>query len=129
MATMWTYTARLAQERPEPHAYGAYTAARIGDLLAACVRDHDALDPAHTIDVPFQLVRDDPDGAVARVYAKAEQPLSEASRAAIAEYTRTHPPARHGRVVYELADFGLDARALRERFRAYTERFGVPLEV
>ena len=129
MATMWTYTARLAQERPDPIAYGAYTAERIGDLLAACVRDRAALDPARTIDVPFQNVRDDPDGAVERVYAKAAQPLSAASRAAIAEYTRTHPPGRHGRVLYELADFGLDARALRERFKPYTDRFAVPLEM
>jgi len=129
MATMWLYTARLAQERPDPLAYGAYTAERIGDLLAACVRDRAALDPERTIDVPFQLVRDDPDGAVARVYAKAAQPLSAASRAAIADYTRAHPPGRHGKVLYDLADFGLDARALRERFRPYTERFAVPLEV
>jgi len=129
MATMWTYTARLAQERPDPIAYGAFTAERIGDLLAACVRDRAALDPARTLDVPFQLVRDDPDGAVERVYAKAAQPLSASSRAAIAAYTRAHPPGRHGRVLYNLADFGLDARALRERFRPYTDRFAVPLEM
>jgi hypothetical protein len=129
MATMWTYTARLAQERPDPLAYGAYTALRIEDLLRACVRDRASLDPARALDVPFQLVRDDPDGAVERVYAKAGQPLSGTSRAAIVGYTRAHPPGRHGRVLYDLADFGLDARALRERFRAYTDRFAVPLEM
>jgi hypothetical protein len=129
MATMWTYTARLAQERPDPRAYGVYTAERIEDLLRACVRDRAGLDPQRALDVPFQLVRDDPDGAVERVYAKAGQQLGAASRAAIAAYTRAHPPARFGKVLYDLADFGLDARALRERFRAYTDRFDVPLEM
>jgi hypothetical protein len=129
MATMWTYTARLAQERPDPIAYGAYTAERIEDLLRACVRDRAALDPARTIDIPFQLVRDDADSAVARVYAKAGQPLSGGSRSAIAEYTRAHAPGRHGKVRYDLADFGLEAPELRERFRAYTDRFAVPLEM
>ncbi len=30
--------------------------------------------------------------------------------------------------IYDLADFGLDGRALRERFRFYTDRFPVRLE-
>ena len=33
-----------------------------------------------------------------------------------------------GRVVYDLADFELDGRELRERFRFYTDRFPVRLE-
>ncbi len=129
MATMWTYTARLAQDRPDPRAYGAFTAERIADLLAACVRDRVVLPAEGSIDVRFQDVTSDPDGTVARVYAHAGQPLSDASRRAIADYTASHPPGRHGKVRYDLADFGLDARALRERFRPYTERFSVPLEM
>ena len=31
-------------------------------------------------------------------------------------------------VLYDLADFDLDARELRERFRFYTDRFPVRLE-
>ena len=45
--------------------------------------------------------------------------------------TRTsasHPKGKHGAHAYTLADFGLDEPAVRDRFAAYTERFGVEAE-
>ena len=41
----------------------------------------------------------------------------------------THPRGRHGTVVYDLADFGLDADERRAALRPYVERFGVREEV
>ena len=38
------------------------------------------------------------------------------------------PQGRHGRHDYALADFGLEAGLVRERFARYVERFGVPEE-
>jgi hypothetical protein len=41
-----------------------------------------------------------------------------------------HPRGKAGRVVYDLAgDFQLDPKALRERFRFYTDLFPVRHEV
>ena len=43
VATMLAYTARMASEHPDPVAIGRYWADRIVTLLAACLRDRDAV--------------------------------------------------------------------------------------
>ena len=127
--TMMTYTARRAQERPDPHGLGAFLVDRVGDMLDACVRDRDVWPATQSIDIAFHELVADGDAMVARAYAKAGQPLDDVSKRAIADYARTHPQGRHGRIDYDLADFGLDAGHLRERFRKYTDRFAVRLEM
>jgi hypothetical protein len=42
--------------------------------------------------------------------------------------SRSHPKDRHGAHRYSLGAFGLDARALRPRFKSYCERFGLEPE-
>ncbi len=127
-ATMICYTARLQQKRPDPAAYGRYVVERMTDLLGACLRDRDLWPASQSIDVRFQEFVADQDGAVESVYAKAGQPFSEASRLAVADYARTHPAGRHGRIAYDLAQLGLAAGALRDRFADYCTRFGVKSE-
>ncbi len=39
-----------------------------------------------------------------------------------------HPRGRHGGVIYDLAEFGLDAGERRAALRFYTERFNVTEE-
>jgi len=127
-ATMACYGARLSEDRPDPRRYGRYWKDRILDLLRACARDRDQLPAAQSLDIRFhELVGRDVEW-VERIYALAGQPLPETSRAAIQRYMDEHPQGLHGRVRYALADFGLDARALRDEFRFYTDHFGVKLE-
>ena len=123
--TMMVYTARLQQDRPDPSTYGRYVVERTHDLLSACMRDRDLWPEEHSLDVRFHDFVADQDAAVEHVYAKAEQPLSPASRDAIRHYADTHRQGRHGKLEYRLSDFGLRAEELRERFAPYVERFGV----
>ena len=67
-------------------------------------------------------------GTVESIYRIAGVEWGEDSRSAIEEYQNSHPRGRFGRVQYDLADFGLKADELRERFRFYTDRFPVRLE-
>lgn len=127
-ATLMTYTARLAQAHPDPAAYGRYVVERSADLLDACLRDRALWPPERSIDLHFHELVADQDRAIHQLYARAGQPIGERSRRAISDYAESHPQGRHGKVRYDLADFGLEVAALRERFRAYTERFGVRLE-
>jgi hypothetical protein len=127
-ATMICYGARLSEDRPDLRRHGHYWKERIKDLLLACVRDRDEIPAAQSVDIRFhELVGRDVEW-VERIYGLAGQPLPPTSRAAIERYMATHPQGLHGRVIYRLEDFGLDAAALREEFRPYTERFGVRLE-
>ncbi len=128
MATMVAYTARMHVERPDPVAIGRYWSARVEDLLAACVRDRHLLPAEQSIDVRFHELTADDVGMVERIYALAGQPMTPAVRAAMDAFMADHPRGKHGALVYDLADFGLDAVERRAALRSYSERFGVEEE-
>lgn len=127
-ATMITYTSRMSAERVDPVAMGHYWADRIERMLRACVRDR-AWQPAErSLDVLFHEYMGAELETIGKIYAMAGLPFDDATRGHIDAYNRTHPRGRFGRVLYDLRDFALDGRELRERFRFYTDRFPVRLE-
>jgi hypothetical protein len=65
---------------------------------------------------------------VERVYDMAGQPLDRPALAAMHTFMADHPRGRHGAVLYDLPEFGLDAGALKESLSFYSERFGVTPE-
>jgi hypothetical protein len=127
-STMIAYTARLSATRVDPVALGHYWADRIETMLLQCTRDRSALPDARSLDVLFHEYMGHELETVERIYAIAGLPFAENAREAMDAYQRSHPRGRFGRVRYDLADFGLDAAGLRERFRPYTDRFPVRLE-
>jgi hypothetical protein len=124
MVTMITYTQRMAVEHPDPRACGAYWSARVEDLLRGCARDRDLLPDARTVDVRFHEFMADDLATVRHVYEVADQPFTDATASAMAEFVAAHPRGRHGTVVYDLADFGRDPVERRAALRFYAERFG-----
>jgi hypothetical protein len=124
MVTMITYSQRMAIDHPDPQACGAYWSARVEDLLRGCARDRDLLPDDRTVDVRFhELVADDL-ATVRRVYEVAGQPFTPDTRRAMADFVAAHPRGRHGAVVQDLTDFGLDPAERRAALRFYAERFG-----
>jgi hypothetical protein len=80
------------------------------------------------VDVQYtELVRD-PVTTVERLYAAVGDTLDDPARAAISQYAAAHPKGVRGTHEYDLAEFGLRAGELRERFAGYTERYGVAPE-
>ena len=127
-STMAAYTTRISAEKADPRWIGHYWADRIEKMLQACVRDR-ALQPAErSLDVLFHEYMGAELETVKKIYALAGMPFDDDTQRRIDDYNRTHPRGRFGRVVYDLADFELDGRELRERFRFYTDRFPVRLE-
>ena len=125
LATMMTYLARLNLETVDPALIGGYWADRLETMLRACVRDHELLPPARSIDVRFDEFMADDVAMVQRIYAVADQPFSEETRGAMDDFMRTHPRGRHGGVVYDIARFGLDPDERRRVLRFYVDRFGL----
>jgi hypothetical protein len=83
----------------------------------------------HFIDVQFaELVRD-PVGTLAGVYAKLDWELGGDVRERIAAYARAKPKGSRGAHRYSLAAIGLDAADERERYRFYTQHYGVANEI
>jgi hypothetical protein len=128
MSTMIAYTARLHCDPVDPVAIGHYWADRLDRMLAACDRDRDRLPADQSMDVHFDRFMADDMGTVEAIYELADQPFDDRARRALADYGDTHPRGRHGGLIYDLADFDLDADELRTRFVGYTSRFQVAEE-
>jgi hypothetical protein len=125
---MISYSARMSQAAPDPLVIGRYWADRIEDKLGACVRDREALPTGQSIDVRVPEFMADDVAMVERIYDLAAQPMTAGVRHAMDAFMVEHPRGRHGGVIYDLADFGLDAA---ERYRAlefYIDRFDVEIE-
>jgi hypothetical protein len=127
--TMLAYGDRMRRAAVEPEQLAAYWVDRVDRLLRACVRDRDLLPADRTVDVPFHEFMADDVGMVERIYAHNDRPLTPEARAQLDAFMAANPRGKHGRLAYDLrGDFGLDADAVRDRFRYYLERFPVEVE-
>jgi len=125
VVTMLTYAARMSIAHPDPVEYGRYWSQRVEDLLRACERDRDLIPAGQAIDVRFHEFMADDFAMVERIYAVAGQPMTQEARAGMERFLAGHPRGRHGTVIYDLADFGIDASERRRALRSYADRFGV----
>jgi hypothetical protein len=110
----------------------AYIAQRWSHVLELCVDRIETFrdaNPEHPIvDVQYlDLVRE-PAQTVARIYDAVGWPDDPGAMHAMEEFVAANPKGRFGAHRYDLADFGLDAGQVRERFAGYVERYGVELE-
>lgn len=118
------------QKRPDIQAHVTYWVDRIEQMLRAYLRDMDVVPAQRRVDLLFQDVIADDVGTAQKVLEAAGLPSSPESVQDMRDYMQNHPRGRDGRVVYDLeGNFGLDLKALRERFRFYTDRFAVRHEV
>lgn len=127
LATMVTYTARLHLERVDPLAFGDYWAPRVEQMLDRCLHDRDLLPADQSIDIRFDEFMADEWATIESIYALADQPLSDASRAAINQFLHDHPRGRHGAIDYRAEPLGIDPVERARALKPYAERFGVPV--
>ena len=129
LCTMIAYSNRLSAADPDPRIVGRYWSARIEDMLRACVRDRDVLPAAQSIDVRFDEFMADDVAMVERIYELADQPFSASVRSAMDAFMAEHPRGRHGSVLYDATQLGIDVDERRGALAFYSERFGVTPEV
>ncbi len=67
----------------------------------------------------------DPVGTVAVLYRHFGLPLAPGVAAAVGKYARERPQGGYGPRDYRFEDHGLDTDTERQKFRGYTERFGI----
>jgi len=128
MVMMLAYTARLTRDRVDVEGIGVYWANRLERMLRRCANERDVLPPAQSIDVRFDEFMADDVAMVGRVYELAGQPLDGRALQAMQSFMLEHPRGRHGGVVYDLPQFGLDEAELRSSMAFYTERFAISRE-
>jgi hypothetical protein len=128
VGTMIAYGGRLRYDTVPTHAIGRYWADRAAVMCDRCVADRELLPADRSIDVFFDEFMADDVATVERIYQLAGQPFTGAVRAAMDEFMVHNPRGRHGAVLYDLDQLGLNYDEVLERNRAYVERFGVSLE-
>ena len=79
-------------------------------------------------DLQFREFVSDPIGAVEKVYGHFGLPLSGQAVDRMRAFVAANPQGKHGVHRYRPAEYGLDPDRERERFRRYTERFGIEAE-
>ena len=85
--------------------------------------------PEHPIcDILYADLVERPVDTVRTIYSSLGLELDPVAAAAIGAYVDAHPKGEFGSHRYDVAEFGLDAAALRERFSSYTDRYGIPEE-
>ena len=103
-------------------------------MLEESIRRIDAFRSTHPdhpiVDVQYDDLMRDPVGAVESIYSSAavvrENRLDATAREAMTAYVAAHPKDSMGVHGYDLAEFGLDAAQLGERFSDYVDRYDVP---
>jgi hypothetical protein len=123
ICTMFAYTARMSQDRPDPQRIAQYWAHRFELLLSSCVADREVLPDA--MDVHFDEFMADDLAMVERIYARAGQPYTPEAASAMAAFMADHPRGKYGGVVYDLAELGIDPAERARALYGYTARFGV----
>ena len=123
MVMMICYTARMHRSPVDVHEIAGYWADRLERMLAALVRDRDAIPAQRSIDITFDKFMADDLATARKVYALAGEPLTGEAETAMADYLAGHQRGRLGRVATSCEMFGLDEADLRRRFAPYVERF------
>jgi hypothetical protein len=110
----------------------AYIAEHWTALLEDSKTRIDAFRDAHPehpiIDVAYADLVEQPVDTVGRLYDALGAPLSIEASEALGAYVGATPKGKFGEHHYDLATFGLEEGALRERFAGYIERYGVVAE-
>jgi Sulfotransferase family len=112
--------------------HGRYIADHWTQMLERSVASVAAFRAAHPdkriCDVHYADLVRDPLGTMRSVYAAFGDEFSGQALGAMTQHVESHPKGKFGRHAYDLAEFGLDAGAIRDRFRHYVEGYGIPLE-
>ncbi len=74
-------------------------------------------------DLQFADFMSDPVGAVKKIYAHFDQPLSIEGEAALRAWNEGHPQGRHGEHRYAHRDFGVSEAEILDRFSDYLDYF------
>jgi hypothetical protein len=110
-----------------------YVARHWTAMLEESVRRIDAFRTAHPehpiVDVQYADLVDDPVGTVRGIYGACDAGVDDDALAAVGAYVGANPKGSLGAHRYDLAEFGLDADEIRERFSGYVERYRVPIEL
>ena len=132
VASILEATARVRSDAVDPEQVKAwFTPDTCLTQIESAQRFRDS-NPQHAerfFDVRYESLVTDPFSTLADIYDHFHIPFQAAAEAAMRRYLEAKPKDKHGRHDYaRVATESSEGGAIRERFRAYQERFDVPSE-
>jgi hypothetical protein len=119
-------TTRIASMRGhDPVALGQQWLDTWGQAMDRAMAVRARASPEQFLDVHYDELMTDPAGQVQRIHRWAGLGGEEAAFGVVQAWLAENPRHKHGVHQYTLEHYGLDAQRVAERFRDYTERFGV----
>jgi hypothetical protein len=120
----------MTSARVNPHAIGTQWAESWAEALKKTIafRDGGSVEENRFFDVHYLESMKDPVEMVRRIYGHFEIDFSGEAERRMREFLAVNPKDKHGAHRYTLEETGLDPERERERYRFYTDRFGVEME-
>jgi hypothetical protein len=114
----------------DPHQIGLETTSYWAEVLIQAIQFRQAHPVAQRrfYDVYYHELTRDPLGTVQRLYAHFGLPFTQEAEVRMRQYLAQHPQHQYGVHRYTMEQFGLRPAEEAERYRAYRDHFGIPLE-
>ncbi len=112
----------------DPREIAGHWLAKAELMVRGSMEIRDKVGPEHFIDVYYHNLMKDPVGEIGRIYDALKMSFTEKNRDLVLRWVSQNPQHKHGTHSYRLEDYGLDRETIREKFRPYIDRFGIPEE-
>jgi len=128
-ATMLSYGDRVRRYKVEPENNFNYWHNRIKTLLERFTEDYQLIPEDQKCDIFFQDLIKDNLNSVKSIYSKNSFKFDKLANDEIKEYMNSNKRGKHGQVIYNLEDFGVDKSEFYESFKFYFDEFDVLKEI
>jgi len=128
-ATMLSYGDRVRRYKVEPENNFNYWHNRIKTLLERFTEDYQLISADQKCDIFFQDLIKDNLNSVKNIYSKNSFKFDKLANDEIKEYMNSNKRGKHGQVIYNLEDFGVDKSESYESFKFYFDEFDVLKEI
>ena len=128
-ATMLSYGDRVRRYKVEPENNFNYWHNRIKTLLERFTEDYQLIPADQKCDIFFQDLIKDNLNSVKNIYSKNSFKFDKLANDEIKEYMNSNKRGKHGQVIYNLEDFGVDKSESYESFKFYFDEFDVLKEI
>jgi hypothetical protein len=125
VADLYYELMRASSDDVDKHYLGALNSDWCERGMRKVIAFRDAGHEHRFFDIHFAPFQADPFPIIERLYDFLGEDFTPQTRERMAVWRRDTPRDQHGEHRYDAADFGLEPARLRERFRFYTQRFGV----
>jgi hypothetical protein len=123
VCSLISYTRSWVSDVADPKELGSEQVRLWSEALQRAMRFRDRVGEGRFGDVYFLELNSDPVRALSEAYARIGLEMSDEAREAMAAWVKENARGSKGTHEFGLDEFGLEARAVRERFGFYVERF------